>query len=474
MRTISGSVVTDLHVPLDRAAGRLGAQLAAGLRAAIREGRLTAGARLPSSRDLARDLGVSRGVAVTAYEQLIAEGLLVARSGDGTRVAPLARPDQPGPQPVAPAPPPPPIRHDMQPGQPDLAGFPRERWAAAIRAVLGTLPHTALAYPDPSGAPELRAELAGYLGRVRAARATPEQVTVLTGVAHGLSTVLRILAEDGHRTFALEDPTTARQLPMLAAAGMRLVRVPVDDEGIRVADLAATGARAVLVTPAHQYPTGVVLSPARRAELIAWARSVDGVVIEDDYDAEFRYDREPVGCLQGIDPGRVVLTGSVSKSLAPGLRLGWAVAPGWLAARLRAYRELTDLGGPVLEQHALAHLIASGAYDRHLRTMRRHYRARRDVLVQALHDRLPQARVQGVAAGLHVYIELPPGSDEEAVVAAMARAGVAVQGAAPMRSAAGPPALVLGYGAANEARLRTCVELLAQVLGTRLTSEVAG
>ncbi|MFB4310731.1 PLP-dependent aminotransferase family protein [Actinomadura sp. GTD37] len=466
--------MTDLHLSLDRSAGRLAAQIAAGFRAAVRSGRLTAGTRLPSSRDLARDLDVSRGVVVTAYEQLTAEGFLIARRGDGTRIAPLARPDgepAPPPRPGAPprpAAPPPPPSYDLLPGRPDLSAFPRERWIAAARAALRTLPHDAFAYPDPGGVAELRAGLAGYLGRVRAAHADPDRVVIMNGVAHGLSALLALLSATGHRAIAVEDPTSARQLPMMESTGLRLARIPVDEEGLDVAALTRSGARAVLVTPAHQYPTGVVLSAARRAALIAWARDVDGLVLEDDYDAEFRYDRDPVGCLQGVDPDRVVLLGSVSKSLAPALRLGWAVAPPSVAARLRGHRAGTDLGGPVLEQYALAEFIAGGGYDRHLRTMRRRYRARRDALARALDAHVPDARVHGVSAGIHLYVELPPGRDEDQVVARAARAGVAVAGARSMwsagRAASAPPALVLGYAGLGETRLVKAAELLGQAI----------
>lgn len=464
--------MTDLHLPLDRSTGRLAAQIAAGFRAAVRSGRLTAGTRLPSSRDLARDLDVSRGVVVTAYEQLTAEGFLVARRGDGTRVAPLARPDEgAAPRPDAPPrrrDPEPPPPYDLTPGQPDLSAFPRERWLTAARAALRTLPHDALTYPDPAGVPELRAELAGYLGRVRAAHADPDRVVIMNGVAHGLSALLALLRAGRHTALAVEDPTSVRQLPMLASAGVRIVRIPVDDEGLDVAALARSEACAVLVTPAHQYPTGVVLSPARRAALIAWAREVDGLILEDDYDAEFRYDRDPVGCLQGVDPDRVVLLGSVSKSLAPALRLGWAVAPPSTARRLREHRANSDLGAPVLEQYALTEFLRGGGYDRHLRTMRRRYRVRRDALVEALEAHLPDATVHGVSAGIHLYVELPAGCDEDEVVARAAREGVAVTGARTMWSAerAGdaPPALVLGYAGLSETRLVKAAELLGRAV----------
>ncbi|GAA4224724.1 PLP-dependent aminotransferase family protein [Actinomadura meridiana] len=471
--------MTDLHLPLDRGAGRLAAQIAAGFRAAVRAGRLTAGTRLPSSRDLARDLDVSRGVVVAAYEQLTAEGFLVARRGDGTRIAPLARPDgratgapKQAPREVSPpsreTPAEPALPYDLWPGRPDLSAFPRERWIGAARAALRTLPHDALAYPDPGGVPELRAELAGYLGRVRAAHADADRVVIMNGVAHGLSALLQLLRADGHPALAVEDPTSVRQIPMMDASGLRIARVPVDRDGLDVAALARTGARAVLVTPAHQYPTGVVLSPARRGQLIAWARDVDGLILEDDYDAEFRYDREPVGCLQGVDPDRVVLFGSVSKSLAPALRLGWAVAPPSLAGRLREHRGATDLGAPVLEQYALAEYLRSGGYDRHLRTMRRRYRARRDALAEALDVHLPGATVRGVSAGIHLYVELPPGCDEDEVVTRAARQGVSVAGARPMwslgRARHATPALVLGYAKLPEARLVKAARLLGQAV----------
>ncbi|MFD0905391.1 MocR-like pyridoxine biosynthesis transcription factor PdxR [Actinomadura sediminis] len=465
--------MTDLHLPLDRSAGRLAAQIAAGFRAGVRSGRLTAGTRLPSSRDLARDLAVSRGVVVAAYEQLTAEGFLVARRGDGTRIAPLARPDDPPPPP--PAPPAPavpgartPVDYDLWPGSPDLAAFPRDRWLAAERAALRALPDDALAYPDPAGALVLRTELAGYLGRARAAHTDPARVVVTNGAAHALSALTRLLRADGRTVLAVEDPASARQLPMLQAAGVRLVRVPVDGQGIDVAALARTDARAVLVTPAHQYPTGVVLSPDRRASLIAWARDADGLIIEDDYDAEFRYDREPVGCLQGVDPERVVLLGSVSKTLAPAIRLGWAAVPPPLAARLRTHRLHTDLGTPVLPQHTLAEYLRSGGYERHLRAMRRRYRARRDAFADALRRHVPGARVHGVPAGIHLYAELPPGCDEERVVARASRAGLSVAGARPLwspgRAAHAPPALVLGYAGLEEGCLVKAAELLGQAV----------
>jgi DNA-binding transcriptional MocR family regulator len=469
----------DPHVRLDRAAGRLAAQLADGLRDAVRAGRLTPGTRLPSTRDLAGDLDVSRGVVVTAYEQLVAEGFLVSRQGDGTRVAPLPA-VRAAPEPhseahrralrfaagtdAGPADPPG-IAYDLRPGKPDLASFPRGRWTAMLRDVLRELPHAELNYPDPAGVPALRTELAEYLTRVRAAVAEAETVVITAGVAQMLAVVPRILIEEGHRLLAVEDPLGHHQIPMIRATGIELAGVPVDSEGIDVEALARTGARAVLVTPAHQFPTGVVLSPRRRSALIEWARDVGALVIEDDYDGEFRYDRDPVGCLQGLAPEHVVLAGSVSKALSPALRLGWAVAPPWLAVRLRAARALHDLGSPVLDQHVLARMIANGDHSQHLRLMRRRYRDRRDAFVAALADRLPGVKVHGVSAGLHAYAELPEWCDEAKVVTAAAARGVAVEGVTPMRvRVPGPPAIVVGYARLPEHRLAEAVALLSEAI----------
>ncbi|MDN3352592.1 PLP-dependent aminotransferase family protein [Actinomadura sp. DC4] len=470
----------DLHVTLDRAAGRLAGQLADELRAAVRDGRLSPGDRLPSSRDLAGDLEVSRGVVVTAYEQLVAEGFILSRQGDGTRVAPFPAVRAPEPTSEAhrralrfaagtdagPADPPG-IVYDLRPGKPDLASFPRERWTAAVRDVLRELPHSALNYPDPAGVPALRTALAGHLARVRAAVTDPDEIVITAGVAQMLAVVPRILIEEGHRVLAVEDPLGHHQIPMIRATGVEMAGVPVDEEGIDVGALARTGARAVLVTPAHQFPTGVVLSPRRRAALVEWARAVDALIIEDDYDGEFRYDRDPVGCLQGLAPERVVLAGSVSKALSPALRLGWAVAPPWLAVRLRAARALHDLGSSVLDQHVLAHLIAGGDHARHLRLMRRKYRARRDAFVAALRARLPAVRIHGVSAGLHAYAELPEACEETRVVTRAAELGVAIEGVTPMRVRhPGPPAIVVGYARLTEHRLTEAVGLLASAIET--------
>jgi len=454
--------VRELLIAVDHAAGDVTGQLARALRTAVQDGRLTADTRLPATRALAAELGLSRGVVVEAYAQLAAEGYLVSRHGSGTRVAPGITPPGPGtpPPPAGPA-----IAYDLKPGTPDLAAFPRTAWIAAARRALADTPHRELGYGDPAGLPELRAELAAYLGRVRAVAATPEQVMVVGGVGQGLALLTGVLAAHGHRRFAVEDPCSPGTLALLRAHGVEPVGVPVDEEGLRVDALAAGGADTVLVTPAHQYPTGVVLSAARRAELAGWAHRTGGLVIEDDYDAEFRYDREPVGCLQGLARDRVIQLGSLSKSLAPGLRLGWAVLPAPLAEDFREAKRYADLGTGVIDQLAFHGLLAAGGYDRQLRAVRARYRSRRDALVGALRRELPAATVHGVAAGLHLYLELPAGTDEPAVVARAAEHGVRVEPVSPMRLSAGPPALALGYAGLPEHRLDTAATRLARAVG---------
>ncbi|NUR59133.1 MAG: PLP-dependent aminotransferase family protein [Catenulispora sp.] len=455
--------MAEILVAVDRAAGRLVEQLVTGLRDGIRAGRITGGTVLPPSRQLAAELRLSRGIVVEAYQQLVAEGYLLSRAGAGTWVASGHTVEHSAATPAEPADSEP--EFDLTPGRPDLAAFPRAAWVAALRRVLSNLPHADLGYGDPGGVLRFRKEIASYLRRVRAADATPDRVVAINGSAHGLALGLQALYERGHRVLAVEDPSADRPRGLLAASGMKLIGVPVDDAGLVVSELRRTDATVVFAGPAHQYPTGVVLAPSRRAELIAWARAVDGTILEDDYDAEFRYDREPVGCLQGMAPDRVLYLGTASKSLAPALRLGWAVAPPDLGARMRDLRGDSDLGGSVLDHLVMSHLIAQGAYDRHLRTVRRRYRQRRDALLGALAQELPQWRVRGVAAGLHVLIDLPPGSEETALAAAAQARGVRVQPLGPLRFAPGPPGLVLGYAAVAPGRLAQAARRLGKAAG---------
>jgi GntR family transcriptional regulator/MocR family aminotransferase len=453
----------ELLLSVDHTQGDLTGQLTRALRTAVRQGRLAAGTRLPATRALGQELGVSRGVVVEAYAQLVAEGYLVARHGSGTRVACGVTPAGP----AAPAgPPEPAVEYDLKPGTPDLAAFPRAAWLSATRQALAEARHSRLGYGDPAGQRGLRSELAAYLGRVRAAAAAPADVVVVSGVAQSLALLCGVLRARGQGRWAVEDPCSPGTLELLRAHGVDPVGIPVDGEGIDVDALAASGAEVVLVTPAHQYPTGVVLAPARRAALLAWAHRTAALVVEDDYDAEFRYDREPVGCLQGLARDRVVHLGSLSKSLAPGLRLGWAVLPDWLGEDFRTAKRYADLGTGVVDQLAFAGLLAGGAYDRHLRAVRARYRGRRDALVRSLGVHLPDAAVRGVAAGLHLYLDLPPGTREQAVVAAALARGLRVEPVGPMRLSPGGPALALGYCSLTEGRLERAAVLLAQAVAT--------
>jgi GntR family transcriptional regulator/MocR family aminotransferase len=427
-------------------AGPLHERLTRSLRSAIRAGRVGPGSALPPSRKLATDLGCSRWVVTEAYAQLVAEGYLHARTGSATRVRWSEEPpaDRRTASPPATAAP----RFDLVTGLPDLRAFPRRRWADASRAEIASAPFTDLAYPSRAGHARLRQVLAEYLTRCRGALAGPEEVTVSRGVTDGVGQSCRALAAAGVEAVAVEDPGWPRLATAARQAGLGTVPVRVDAEGLRVDDLAAHDrVRAVIVAPAHQFPTGAVLSPRRRAALIEWARRVGGVVLEDDYDAEFRYDRRPVGTVQGMDPARVFLFGSVSKTLAPALGIGWIVAPSSWTEALRAEGPATP-GPPVLDQLALARFISSGAHDRHLRACRQRYRARRDALLGALAAALPGCRVSGAAAGLHMVLHLGANVDAAAVVEASTARGVRVAELAAFGLGDGGASdcLVVGYG----------------------------
>ena len=454
----------ELLVALDRHAPEpIHRQLAAGLRAGIRDGRLGAGSRLPSSRALAAQLGISRGVVVEAFEQLDAEGYLQAVPGGATRVAagtvPAAGPARSLELPR--------YEFDFRPGRPDVTAFPRAAWVRSLRRALASAPADRLTYRSGNGLPELRVALAAYLNRVRGTAAEPADVVVASGFAQGLGLVARALTQAGGRTFAMEDPFDPEYRAIVAAGGLEPVPIPVDEAGARVDVIARAGVAGALVTAAHQYPTGVVLTPERRAALLAWAREAGTIVVEDDYDAEYRYDRAPIGALQGLAPGHVVYAGSASKTLAPGLRLGWLVAPPAFAERLVAVKESIDQGSPAMDQLAYADLLEHGEVDAHLRRMRPVYRRRRDVLLASLARFLPDLEPVGAAAGLHVLAYLPDGlgaSDEAAILASAAAAGIAVGALTPRRVVPGRAGLIFGYGTIDEGRIPAGVARLAEVI----------
>ena len=452
----------DLHLEL--AGHRVRAGLEAALREAVQTGRLAPGTRLPSSRTLAADLGIARNTVAEAYAQLGAEGWLTARQGSGTRVASTA---------VVSAGPAagirPPLgaraaRYDLRPGSPDLSAFPRSGWLSAARKALSGAPSRALGYSDPRGWPELRTVLAAYLGRTRGVRVTPDRIVVCAGFTQGLALLCQVLPDVGVTKIAVEDYGQPHTAEALAASGLTPVMLGVDDGGA-VLDK-AHGAQAMLLTPAHQFPLGSVLSPRRRADAARWAAGSGGLIIEDDYDGEFRYDRQPVGALQALAPEHVIYAGTVSKTLAPGLRLGWLVLPARLTEAMASAKARSDAHTSSFEQLTLAEFITSGAYDRHVRRVRLAYRRRRDRLVAALAAHAPGVRVTGIAAGLHAVAELGPGQREEQVIARAAARGVAIEGLGgyALREHTRGPALVIGYATPPEHGYTTALARLVAAI----------
>ncbi|WP_232662336.1 MocR-like pyridoxine biosynthesis transcription factor PdxR [Pseudonocardia sp. TRM90224] len=433
--------------------------LTSALRTGVADGRLAIGAKLPASRALAEQLGVSRGVVVEAYRRLTDEGLLSGRRGGGTSVsATVAVRDK---EPTAPAPATGGL--DLSPGLPDLSSFPRQAWLRAEREVLAALPAAELGYGDPRGTVALREALSAWLSRTRGIRADPAEIVIVNGVAQGLSLLMQTLYEAGTRTVAFEDPGSAGTRDQVRHWGHEVVPVPVDDDGIDVDALRATGAAHVVVTPAHQYPTGVVLGAARRRALVQWARD-GGLVVEDDYDAEHRYDRPPVAALQPMAPDHVVHFGTVSKTLAPALRIGWMIAPAALRAEIIERKRWSDMTSPALGQLTLARMITTGAFERHLRLVRARHRERRDALLAALDRHLPTATVHGVAAGLHLMVVLPDVTDDVALVDRARELGVLVHPLAWHRTRPGPAGLVVGYAASTPDRITEGVRRIAAAL----------
>ncbi|MEV4622629.1 PLP-dependent aminotransferase family protein [Asanoa sp. NPDC049573] len=458
----NSSTATDLLITVDRAAPvALHRQIEAGIRDRIRSGRLPLGASLPPTRTLATDLGVSRGIVVEAYQQLVAEGYLSSRPGGYTRVA------------AGPAVAPPPVRParasgvrvDFGYGRADVAHFPRAAWLRSLRRVLTHAPDERFGYASGQGVPELRLALADYLNRVRGTVVTPSTVVVTNGFAQGIALVVQLLARRGARRIAVEDPSPDDDARAHArAAGLEVVGVPVGPDGVDVRALDRVSADALVLTPSHQWPTGGVLPAAARAGVLRWAREHDAVVVEDDYDAEHRYDRAPVGALQGLDPDRVIYAGTASKTLAPGLRVGWLVSPpGWVDD-LAAAKVGADRGSSAIDQLALADFLTHGEFDRHLRRMRPVYRRRRDALLAALAAHLPGFRPAGVAAGLHLVAWLPPGLSEEAAVTAGLSRGVAVYGVGRYRLSPGPAGLIFGYATLDPPAIQDGIAHLAAAL----------
>ncbi len=450
----------DVLLELDLRRGQLRRNLRCAIREAIQDGRLATGTRLPSSRRLATDLRVSRGVVADTYDQLTAEGYLETQPRQAPLVAGVgAAPPLPD-EPVRPT-----WAVDFIATTPDVELFPRRAWIRATERALQEAPNEALDYGDHRGRIELRRALSGYLGRVRGVRIEPERMVITQGFTQGLDLLSRVLLTRGATTIAFEAPSQPTGWATPEGVGLRAVGVPVDEDGVRTDALDGLTAAAIVVTPAHQFPTGAVMAPERRAELVAWANEADRLIVEDDYDAEFRYDRNGIGAIQGLDPCRVIHIGTASKTLAPGIRLGWMSLPDTLIDEIRAAKAAQDSGSPSIGQLALAQLIESGEYDRHVARARHVYRARRDALIVALSRHLPGVPVHGAAAGLHVLLRLPDDADDVAIQAAAARRGIGVNPLSPMMPSDDPKrGLVLGYSRLSVERIEEAVGALAACL----------
>jgi GntR family transcriptional regulator/MocR family aminotransferase len=467
------SPVSELAIDLDRNGGdALHRQIEASIRQRIRRGALPAGVALPPTRALAAELGVTRGVVVEAYAQLVAEGYLTSRSGGYTQVAPASAAAVPlaaAPRPERPAPSrsPRPVV-DFGYGRCNLAAFPRAAWLRSVRRVLTEAADERLGYLDGRGAVELRSALAAYLNRVRGTNADPDTIIITNGYAQAVSLLMGVLAARGARTVAVEDPSACDDARLIAQAlGLNVVGVPVGDDGVRVDAVSRLGADVLILTPSHQWPTGGVLSPQARAAVLAWAQRTGALVLEDDYDAEYRYDRAPVGAMQGLDRDRVAYAGTASKTLAPGFRLGWLIPPRELLEPLAEAKLLADRGSPILDQLTFADFLARGEFDRHLRRMRPIYRSRRDALLRALTQHLPELEPTGIAAGLHLVAWLPPDLDEATVITAAAREGVAVAGLTVFRLSPTPRGgLIFGYSDLNEREIAEGVMRLARAVSS--------
>jgi len=453
----------DLHLDITAAGpAKRRAALEAALREAIRDGSLRPGVPLPSSRGLAEQLGLSRGTVTSAYGQLVDEGFLTSRPGSGTAVADVRDPKPPAASPhrfaaVRPV-------HDLRPGSPDLAAFPLRGWTAATRRVLAAARPELFGAGDPQGRFELRAALADYLGRTRGVQTSADRVVITGGYHQSVQLIAQVLRSQGATAVAWEEPGHSIFRGLVAGAGLDVRPLPVDGGGAVVDAL--TDEAAAFLTPAHQYPTGVPLDSARRRAVVEWARAQGALVIEDDYDGEFRYDRRPVGAMQPVATCEVVYCGSVSKTLGPGLCLGWLALPSRLVeAFVRAKME-TEPFSEGVGQAVLADFVASHAYDRHVRAARLRYGRRRERLVELL-ERFPRLTAHGVPAGLNVLVTLPSdGPGESEILAECEARGVAVCGLAELyqgRDGVGQ-GLLIGYAGPSEREYPAAIEALAGTL----------
>jgi GntR family transcriptional regulator/MocR family aminotransferase len=455
---------TGLLITLDRSSGSgVRSQLESELREAVTRRRLAPGTRLPPSRTLATELGIARSVVVEAYSQLVAEGYLEATQGAGTRVRAVAasalakRSDGRAR-----------LSTVFTTGLPDPALFPRKEWLRSYRSAIDSCADEALGFPQPQGRSELRTVLADYLSRVRSVHCDADKIVICNGTSQAIGVTCRTLRAHGTTRIAVEDPCFDAHRRLIGACGLETVPIGVDEHGIRVERLIEADVKAVLLGPAHSYPSGAVLSPERREALADWALQRGALVIEDDYDAEFRFDRTPVGALQGLASGHVIHVGSVSKVLSPSLRIGWMVAPRRLVRDLVRTKFTEDVATEAFGQLAMARFIETGAFARHIRKVRPLYRARRDRLLVELGKQAPELVSQGATAGLHLYLRLPEGIREDDVIAEANERGLRVEGAARHWAAAqeANAAVLVGYGMLTESTVRRDVaELVAAIRG---------
>jgi GntR family transcriptional regulator/MocR family aminotransferase len=444
----------------------------------IASGRLPAGQRLPPTRSMAAELGVARGTVATAYDRLVAEGYLEARVGAGTFVSADAGPARPRRAPGGevrpralwdalppPVPDAPPLALDLSVGGPDTTLFPLPVWRRLVSATLRPSLQAAPAY-DGSGHPALQSEIARYLGVSRSVVADGSDILLTNGAQQALDVTTRVLVSPGD-TVAVEDPGYTAAVRLFASHGAQVRGVPVDDEGL-VVDAVPRGARLVYVTPSHQFPTGTVMSLRRRIALLEWASRHDAVIVEDDYDSEFRFDTRPLAPLQSLDrEGRVVYIGSFSKTLMPMLRIGYLVAPRSLQGALRQAKLLTDWQGDAVTQGAMARFMAEGLLSAHLRRSTKVYRERREALLAALAVcAAGRLDVYPSAAGLHICARFRDQSRSDlAVVAAAADRGVAVEPLSPRHHEVAPvQGLAMGYRHIAAERVPEAVRRLASVM----------
>lgn len=459
--------VRELLLSVDRrGGGALGRQIETQLRGTISSGVLPTGTALPSTRVLAEDLAVSRGVVARAYRQLAAEGYITLRQGANPCVnghsatGGISAHQESGSTEK--------YRFDLRPDLPDLASFPRSGWSRAQQRALQSASTRELGNTDGRGLWSLRAELAAYLGRSRGVLVQPENLVVTAGTSQSLGLVTRALAAEGVSEIAFENPSCARHHEAVRMAGMDLRAMRIDEQGLIVSELHDAGSRAVVVCPTHQFPTGPRLSESRREALIAWATDTGGLIIECD--SELRDDNAPVATLQRQAPDRVIYLGSTRKTLGPCASLGWAVLPDRL---IPSVQELSTslLHVSSFDQLAFVDFLARGDYDRHIRKMREIYRKRRAVLIDALHTELPDSLIGGPALGLHVVLLTPSGAARS--VCAFAReSGVALDSFSDhaLPGYDGPEGLLVGFGQLSEAAIPGAVEELGRAFAAAASS----